>query len=282
MGGGMEKRVAQNLGELLSAANDHRDSFISERWPLKNGRLSAFHQWADDRPTIGAYLLSPPQRQPFWIVLLDWKRTGDYYCSLFPSSRHGPLAEIHKQLDAPNGTFLSWKYSPTLRDGQNERRRTYFEQTFGSRDVLLQLPVGTDEIDTFIEDIAYLIECRIKADALAEQLPSSSDGFPEGRLVERRHIARERKSAVTELAKDLALKRFGYLRCACCGFDFERAYGTLGKGYIEAHHTKPLSELAEETITTVEDLALVCSNCHRMLHRRRPWLRGDQLKDLLA
>jgi 5-methylcytosine-specific restriction protein A len=28
-------------------------------------------------------------------------------------------------------------------------------------------------------------------------------------------------------------------------------------------------------------LELVCSNCHRMIHRRRPWLTIEQLRSIL-
>ena len=50
-------------------------------------------------------------------------------------------------------------------------------------------------------------------------------------------------------------------------FDFQIVYGDLGKGFIEAHHRTPLSELKGEKTTKLDDLALVCSNCHRMLHK---------------
>ncbi|HCY81662.1 MAG TPA: hypothetical protein DHV22_08690 [Xanthomarina gelatinilytica] len=48
---------------------------------------------------------------------------------------------------------------------------------------------------------------------------------------------------------------------------FHKTYGDLGKGYIECHHITPLSQILGESITTLHDLALVCSNCHRMIHR---------------
>jgi predicted HNH restriction endonuclease len=67
-----------------------------------------------------------------------------------------------------------------------------------------------------------------------------------------------------------------------CAFDFAATYGPLGEGYIECHHTMPLSELASAKRTRVQDVALVCSNCHRMIHRRRPWLGIAQLGALLA
>lgn len=45
---------------------------------------------------------------------------------------------------------------------------------------------------------------------------------------------------------------------------------------------KPISEMAENEETKVEDIVLVCSNCHRMLHRKRPWLTINELKELLV
>jgi 5-methylcytosine-specific restriction protein A len=60
------------------------------------------------------------------------------------------------------------------------------------------------------------------------------------------------------------------INCVICGFDFEEKYGDRGRGYIEIHHTKPLSSFDEEQIVDPKtDLVPVCSNCHRMIHRRR-------------
>ncbi|WP_290370142.1 HNH endonuclease [Peribacillus sp. Bi134] len=50
---------------------------------------------------------------------------------------------------------------------------------------------------------------------------------------------------------------------------------------MEEHHTKPVSDMGETELTLVEDIALVCSNCHGMLHRKRPWFSINQLKQLL-
>lgn len=62
-------------------------------------------------------------------------------------------------------------------------------------------------------------------------------------------------------------------KCMICGFDFEKKYGELGKGYIEVHHIRPLSEIDEEVVVNPEkDLVCVCSNCHRMLHRFKSYM----------
>jgi hypothetical protein len=53
---------------------------------------------------------------------------------------------------------------------------------------------------------------------------------------------RERNAKLVRLAKSRALKSSGRLACAACGFDFARSYGSVGEGYIECHHTLPLSQ----------------------------------------
>ena len=50
---------------------------------------------------------------------------------------------------------------------------------------------------------------------------------------------------------------------------FAEVYGDLGASYIEAHHRQPLSSLDEPRPPTSADFAMVCANCHRMLHRTR-------------
>ncbi len=111
--------------------------------------------------------------------------------------------------------------------------------------------------------------------------PPLLGGFPEGKKVERVHTASERDSRVITLAKVNFLAEHGKLYCIACGFDFEKIYGERGQGYIEAHHTIPVSEMKEGHETRPEDIALVCANCHRILHRTRPWLKMDELENLL-
>jgi len=70
------------------------------------------------------------------------------------------------------------------------------------------------------------------------------------------------------------------LACAACGFDFERFYGDRGKGYIECHHVIPLHETGERRVS-ISDLALLCSNCHRMIHANPPWPTPAELGEII-
>lgn len=102
--------------------------------------------------------------------------------------------------------------------------------------------------------------------------------FREGKEIYNLHKSKERNRELIRLAKERHYKNDEKLCCQVCGFSFVDTYGEIGHGFIEAHHVFPISQLTAETETRIEDLALVCSNCHRMLHRKRPWLTIDNLK----
>ena len=89
----------------------------------------------------------------------------------------------------------------------------------------------------------------------------------EGNVVYRLHRSRERSSEVSKKKKEAVLNEKGKLECEACGFDFQATYGDLGKDFCEVHHRVPLAELDAGTKTRLKDLAVVCANCHRMLHR---------------
>ena len=112
-------------------------------------------------------------------------------------------------------------------------------------------------------------------------LTEDDTGFVEGKILLREHIYRERNQKVIKLAKDIFKQEYGNLFCQVCGFDFEKVYGEIGIDYIEGHHIIPVSEINNTYRTTPKDIVLVCANCHKMLHRRRPWLNVEQLRQLV-
>lgn len=91
------------------------------------------------------------------------------------------------------------------------------------------------------------------------------DCAEEGSPKYREHLIRERNRTLILKKKKSATS----LSCEVCGFDFKKFYGDLGENFCEVHHKIPLSKLNESAKTELADLAIVCSNCHRMLHRRR-------------
>lgn len=97
----------------------------------------------------------------------------------------------------------------------------------------------------------------------------------EGGVIMRLHKRYERDP---KLVREKRKAAAGSLACEVCGFDFEKAYGQLGAGYIEVHHTKPVHTLRPDTKTKLADVALLCANCHRMAHRWRTPLALDAIR----
>lgn len=104
----------------------------------------------------------------------------------------------------------------------------------------------------------------------------------EGALLTRLHHYRERDASLARKRKAQALAAHGRLVCEACDFDFAQAYGERGDGFIEVHHTRPLETLQPGTRTKLSELAILCANCHRMVHARRPWLSMGELLALVA
>src|SRR5690606_37973231 len=101
-------------------------------------------------------------------------------------------------------------------------------------------------------------------------LPDDADDDPkvkEGGLLYHYNLARERNTTIVKKKKEKVLKLHDKQECELCNFDFEKVYGEIDNEFIECQHKKPLYTLIEETDTKLDDLMLVCSNCHRMLHR---------------
>ena len=129
------------------------------------------------------------------------------------------------------------------------------------------------------KEIRLAVETANEAEV--EQLPivPPYEG-EEGGVIVRLHKRYERDPRLIA-EKKRAAKAAGELLCQVCGFDFERRYGELGADFIEVHHTRPIHTLKPGSKTKLEDLATLCSNCHRMAHRRRVPLSLADIKAAL-
>jgi len=85
----------------------------------------------------------------------------------------------------------------------------------------------------------------------------------EGKLRLIDHIVKERNHKIVREKKQQAINS-KTLNCEVCTFSFQKVYQT---NYIECHHLSPIS-IGGVRETKLEDLALVCANCHRMLHTK--------------
>jgi len=83
------------------------------------------------------------------------------------------------------------------------------------------------------------------------------------------HRVRENRLRHAKIREALLTNK-GKLVCEVprCGFDFEKRYGKLGAGYAQVHHLRLLSSVPKKGIRTkLSDLAIVCANCHAMIHK---------------
>jgi 5-methylcytosine-specific restriction enzyme A len=102
----------------------------------------------------------------------------------------------------------------------------------------------------------------------------------EGGLALRAHLRRERDPKLRNRKLDETRRHGLPVACEVCDFDFGHTYGSRGLNYIECHHRTPL-HVTGQTRTRLADLALLCSNCHRMIHRTSQWLTVQELKNLV-
>ncbi|WP_433315672.1 HNH endonuclease [Micromonospora chersina] len=103
----------------------------------------------------------------------------------------------------------------------------------------------------------------------------------EGGVLLKVHLRRERDPSLKPRKVAQAKKNGVPIACEACGFDFYQTYGERGQDYIECHHRVPL-HVTGPIDTTLPDLALLCSNCHRMIHRSAPWLTVEELRKLVV
>lgn len=96
------------------------------------------------------------------------------------------------------------------------------------------------------------------------------------------HLRRERNLSIIKTKKQSVLSATGKLCCEACGFDFSVMYGQHGHEFCEVHHLKPISKMDQGEATKLGDLAIVCSNCHRIIHRIDPMPEIELFKTFIV
>jgi hypothetical protein len=100
----------------------------------------------------------------------------------------------------------------------------------------------------------------------------------ERRLVSHYRIDRSRRIRTAKVR--VFEHQHGRIFCENCAFDYEERYGERGRGFIEVHHVLPLAAILPNTITNLDDLMLLCANCHRMVHWKQPMLDEAALRQI--
>jgi len=167
----------------------------------------------------------------------------------------------------------------------------FHNRGWGSAEKLVDI-TKYDNIEDFQYDLWNAFKPYFKEDLLLSDIQYSNSIYEiendvnfvveEGKRKLANHYIRERNQLIINKKKELASKE-NKLFCEICKFNFSERYGNIGENFIECHHKIPIASGVVRK-TKIEDLALVCSNCHRMLHRKTDegnYLTIDQLKGII-
>ena len=91
---------------------------------------------------------------------------------------------------------------------------------------------------------------------------SDVDRAVEGILTESR--SRSRNNGL----RQAAIQRSGGC-CEGCNVNFKKKAGGLGKHCLVVHHKKQLKDMDQPTETKLSELAVVCANCHMIIHSNK-------------
>ena len=87
----------------------------------------------------------------------------------------------------------------------------------------------------------------------------------EGAVMYKSLAVRERD----QMVRKHALLEYGR-ECKICGIDFEKQYGPFARDCVEVHHLNPVGQrTGAGHRTALEDVIVICPNCHRALHASR-------------
>lgn len=125
----------------------------------------------------------------------------------------------------------------------------------------IQIKFGVDDLERLWAD-----HLRRVRPVRAEEHECALEGALKLSLT--RHRAREAwlRDAKIQEAKSSG---DGRIRCEVpgCGFDFFEIYGEIGRDFAHVHHCKPLGDRTRPSRTSLGEMAIVCANCHAMIHR---------------
>jgi len=221
-------------------------------------------------------------------ILADSELTNELDISIFQAlysfednkAYASEIAEIlettHPPLNLEIGRYakrIAAKYDINFTQRENEQDK-FWDLFFN----------GWDEGTKFVWQLRpelknALIKTNLTGDiSYPEELPPNIDAdFYEGLKKTITVNSYERNSK----ARELCVKHWKEI-CAVCEFDFEKAYGEIGKGFIHVHHLTPVAKIGKTyQIDPIKDLIPVCPNCHSIIHKKEPPFTIEEMKNIL-
>ena len=179
--------------------------------------------------------------------------------------------------------------------GSTSRPMLYEKGHAFGKEYDLSKDINEDELTKDINNMLNLYSTLIfrggiEGDLLDEYVSDQNNEIKDDKsnsLTETRKIGLHRLSERSSTNSRKVKKKLGYT-CQVCGFNFKKVYGKISlnkkkEEFIEAHHKIPIHSLPEnETIEfNIDDFAVLCSNCHRMAHKRKEPYTIEELKGFI-
>ena len=218
----------------------------------RGSRLYLLRQGVEPRGIMGSgHALSMPSLRPHWDE--SRKKEGNKALMLdvafdrLLSPDHGDEPLAVTDLKIPELNAVNWN-----------------TQSSG-----IEISSGADRLEDLWQTHLSEIDSAIHSE-------TDLEGFEgELRSAYRRHRQREQKLRKAKIRQEMQANG-GRLRCTVphCNFDFVERYGEIGVGFAHVHHLKPLHDRTVPSRTKLADLAIVCPNCHAMIHQ------GGECRDM--
>lgn len=249
------------FGKVHEDFTRRRNRKTLKSWTCKKtaqpGDLYLFYFSQPVAKIAGMAVCSEPPDPKGWKERNWSNRRKMFFCS-FEKLHHfdSPVAAEDMQANPMVGSW--WKTKP-----YRGRPKTIPPE---AASILLQMIV-TREPKTALLLQEYVSECGITK--ITHRQIAQADA-QEGTISERLACQRVRSQALRAAKiRETLSKNEGRLACEVlgCGFDFLETYGELGRGFAHVHHRQSLAK-RKTSRTTLADLAIVCANCHAMVHRR--------------
>jgi 5-methylcytosine-specific restriction protein A len=270
--------IRQNLPETISAASNEADRFVFKG-------SAGQGNWARG-PWVAIFnpIITTSAQVGFYPVYLFREDMAGVYLSLnqaMTEQKNLYKADAKTVLAAKSENYRAILGSSTGRfKGQaidlSPSSRTNDTAFYEAGNILSVYyaadKIPNDEIlQSDLNEVLELYDLLIHGDSATQAENQIEGDEPDSSSFEdatklRIHKRIERNQKLAKAAKEY----HGYT-CQACGMNFEKVYGEIGKGYIEAHHLEPVSSLKGKKVSRdpTKDFAVLCANCHRMIHKSK-------------
>lgn len=141
-------------------------------------------------------------------------------------------------------------------------------------------------------DIVARIAAEIIEDSVLynenEQLNSTvsdEEAFAEGKIITETHKRKERNKNIRKTIIAIR-KKNNTVFCDLCGMKpyFDDSIDECA--IFECHHIIPLSQSGGLVETKIDDIAFLCSNCHKAIHskiaKEKKWITPEEMKNFVS